>query len=66
MEIKKFTILQEESLKNDPKIEWSASLISNKILDYIAENNVKALITYDEYGVNGDNKNTAIAKSLKY
>lgn len=36
--------------KNDPKIEWSASLISNKILDYIAENNIKAMITYDEYG----------------
>lgn len=66
MEIKKFTISQEESLNNDPKIEWSASLISNKILDYIAENHVKAMIAYDEYGVNGDDKNVAIAKSLKY
>ena len=63
--IKKFLFQQDESLKYDSSNEWSASHISNKIIEYVQANNIKALISFDEYAVDKKINHLSIAKALK-
>jgi hypothetical protein len=65
LETKKCQIFQDELLKFDTQTEWPVSHISNKILDYVGSNNIKALISFDDFGVNGNDKNISIAKAFK-
>lgn len=66
LEISRFHIVSDESLRPDSPKEWPASLISIKILDYIQEHSIKALISFDESGVDYKQSNVSIAKALKY
>lgn len=59
LEIKKFQILSNEVFRK-PSKEWPISFISNKLIEYMKQNNIKALISYDE------KKDIPISKSLKY
>jgi len=64
--ISKFQILQDELLQQKSKNTWSASHISNRIIDYLQENNIKALISFDEFAINLENNQMAISKAIKY
>ena len=66
LRISKFQIIQDELLQHQSKNAWSASHISNRIIDYLQSNNIKALISFDEFAINRENNKIAISKAIKY
>lgn len=65
LELKKFLLLQEDLLLYNEAKTWPISYISNKIIDYIQINNIKAIIAFDEYAINGESGRNAISKAIR-
>lgn len=52
LQLHKYGIINDENLEKS-KNQWPASFLSNKIIEYVQNNGIKALISYDEYFESG-------------
>uniref|UniRef100_A0A3Q2CD22 N-acetylglucosaminylphosphatidylinositol deacetylase n=1 Tax=Cyprinodon variegatus TaxID=28743 RepID=A0A3Q2CD22_CYPVA len=58
------TIIDHKKLPDDPKAEWSVSLVSSTVLNHINEHSINTVLTFDGSGVSGHANHVAIYKAL--
>ncbi|CAK6973756.1 hypothetical protein F2P81_008591 [Scomber scombrus] len=59
------TITDHKNLPDDPKAEWSVSLVSSVIAKHIRALSVNMVLTFDGRGVSGHANHTAIYKAVR-
>ncbi|XP_047462305.1 N-acetylglucosaminyl-phosphatidylinositol de-N-acetylase [Mugil cephalus] len=60
------TIVNHKKLPDDPKAEWSISLVSSEILKHIRAHSFNMVLTFDGRGVSGHANHTAIYKAVRH
>lgn len=60
------TIVNHEKLPDDPRAEWSVSLVSSVIVRHIQAHSVNMVLTFDGRGVSGHANHTAIHKAVSH
>ncbi|XP_041657110.1 N-acetylglucosaminyl-phosphatidylinositol de-N-acetylase [Cheilinus undulatus] len=60
------TIIDHKKLPDDPKAEWSVSLVSSLIVNHIRNHSFNLVLTFDGRGVSGHANHTAIYKAVSY
>ncbi|XP_020505615.1 N-acetylglucosaminyl-phosphatidylinositol de-N-acetylase [Labrus bergylta] len=60
------TIKDHKQLPDDPKAEWSVSLVSSLILDHIRDHSFNMVLTFDGRGVSGHANHRAIHKAVSH
>ncbi|KAK5888038.1 hypothetical protein CesoFtcFv8_016580 [Champsocephalus esox] len=62
----RITIIDHKKLPDDPKAEWSVSLVSSLIVKHMREHSFNMVLTFDGSGVSGHANHTAIHKAVSY
>ncbi|KAM9846538.1 N-acetylglucosaminyl-phosphatidylinositol de-N-acetylase isoform 2-T2 [Aulostomus maculatus] len=62
----RISIISHKELPDDPKAEWSVSLVSSLIVKYIKAHSVNMVLTFDGRGVSGHANHTAIYKAVRH
>ncbi|XP_034538907.1 N-acetylglucosaminyl-phosphatidylinositol de-N-acetylase [Notolabrus celidotus] len=60
------TIINHKKLPDDPKAEWSISLVSSLIVNHIRDNSFNMVLTFDGRGVSGHANHVAIYKAVSH
>ncbi|KAM6907816.1 N-acetylglucosaminyl-phosphatidylinositol de-N-acetylase [Xenentodon cancila] len=60
------TIMDHRKLPDDPKAEWSVSLVSSTILKHVQAHSCNLVLTFDGRGVSGHANHTAIHKAVRH
>ncbi|XP_053187002.1 N-acetylglucosaminyl-phosphatidylinositol de-N-acetylase [Scomber japonicus] len=60
------TVIDHKNLPDDPKAEWSVSLVSSVIAKHIRALSVNMVLTFDGRGVSGHANHTAIYKAVSH
>ncbi|CAD8060953.1 unnamed protein product [Paramecium primaurelia] len=64
LKIKKLTIINDEHLQDSMTATWPIEKIQNVVQNYIEENNIKGIITFDQHGVSGHLNHIACYKAI--
>ncbi|XP_047235298.1 N-acetylglucosaminyl-phosphatidylinositol de-N-acetylase isoform X2 [Girardinichthys multiradiatus] len=59
------TIIDHKKLPDDPKAEWSVSLVSSAVLKHITAHAINMVVTFDGRGVSGHANHVAIYKAVR-
>ncbi|KAM4726034.1 N-acetylglucosaminyl-phosphatidylinositol de-N-acetylase [Anableps anableps] len=59
------TIIDHKKLPDDPKAEWSVSLVSSAVLKHITAHSINMVLTFDGRGVSGHANHVAIYKAVR-
>nr|XP_043898102.1 N-acetylglucosaminyl-phosphatidylinositol de-N-acetylase [Solea senegalensis] len=62
----RITIVDHKKLPDDPKAEWSVSLISSVIVKHVRGHSFNMVLTFDGRGVSGHANHTAIHKAVSH
>ncbi|XP_040036060.1 N-acetylglucosaminyl-phosphatidylinositol de-N-acetylase isoform X2 [Gasterosteus aculeatus] len=62
----RITIVDHKKLPDDPKAEWSVSLVSSVIVHHMRAHSFNMVLTFDESGVSSHANHTAIHKALRH
>ncbi|XP_072231130.1 N-acetylglucosaminyl-phosphatidylinositol de-N-acetylase [Leuresthes tenuis] len=62
----RITIVDHKKLPDDPKAEWSISLVSSTILKYIRAHSFNMVLTFDGSGVSGHANHISIHKAVRH
>ncbi|CAN9501623.1 unnamed protein product [Ophioblennius macclurei] len=62
----RITIIDHKKLPDDPKAEWSISLVSATIVKHIRAHSFNMVLTFDGRGVSGHANHTAIHKAVSH
>ncbi|XP_026184105.1 N-acetylglucosaminyl-phosphatidylinositol de-N-acetylase [Mastacembelus armatus] len=62
----RITIVDHKKLPDDPKAEWSVSLVSSLIEKHIRTHSFNMVLTFDGRGVSGHANHTAIHKAVSH
>ncbi|KAI3373468.1 hypothetical protein L3Q82_022075, partial [Scortum barcoo] len=62
----RITIVDHKELPDDPKTEWSVSLVSSVIVKYIRVHSLNMVLTFDGRGVSGHANHVAIHKAVSH
>jgi N-acetylglucosaminylphosphatidylinositol deacetylase len=57
--------LNNEKLKDSMESIWPKDEIQSIVLKYVKENNIKAIFTFDSYGVSNHPNHKSISAALK-
>ncbi|XP_021176532.2 N-acetylglucosaminyl-phosphatidylinositol de-N-acetylase isoform X2 [Fundulus heteroclitus] len=60
------TIIDHKNLPDDPKAEWSISLVSSAVLKHITAHSINMVLTFDGRGVSGHANHVAIYKAVRH
>ncbi|PWA23227.1 hypothetical protein CCH79_00002161 [Gambusia affinis] len=60
------TIINHEKLPDDPKAEWSVSLVSSAVLRHVTDRCINMVLTFDGRGVSGHANHVAIYKAVRH
>ncbi|XP_061596079.1 N-acetylglucosaminyl-phosphatidylinositol de-N-acetylase [Cololabis saira] len=60
------TILDHRKLPDDPRSEWSVSLVSSTIVKHIRAHSCNLVLTFDGRGVSGHANHTALHKAVRH
>ncbi|XP_037543961.1 N-acetylglucosaminyl-phosphatidylinositol de-N-acetylase [Nematolebias whitei] len=60
------TIINHKNLPDDPTAEWSVSLISSAVVQYISAHSINMVLTFDGRGVSGHANHVAINKAVRH
>uniref|UniRef100_A0A3Q2P2L4 N-acetylglucosaminylphosphatidylinositol deacetylase n=1 Tax=Fundulus heteroclitus TaxID=8078 RepID=A0A3Q2P2L4_FUNHE len=60
------TIIDHKKLPDDPKAEWSISLVSSAVLKHITAHSINMVLTFDGRGVSGHANHVAIYKAVRH
>ncbi|MED6290354.1 hypothetical protein CHARACLAT_012193 [Characodon lateralis] len=60
------TIIDHKKLPDDPKAEWSVSLVSSAVLKNITAHAINMVLTFDGRGVSGHANHVAIYKAVRH
>ncbi|TMS14228.1 N-acetylglucosaminyl-phosphatidylinositol de-N-acetylase [Larimichthys crocea] len=62
----RITIVDHKKLPDDPKAEWSISLVSSLIVNHIRAHSFNMVLTFDGRGVSGHANHIAIHKAVSH
>lgn len=65
LDVYKLEFVNSETIKDGMKEEWNLREVQEYITGYISENNIRAVFTFDGYGVSGHINHRSIYESLK-
>ncbi|CAJ1064382.1 N-acetylglucosaminyl-phosphatidylinositol de-N-acetylase [Xyrichtys novacula] len=60
------TVINHKKLPDDPKAEWSVSLVSSLIVNHIRDHSFNMVLTFDGRGVSGHANHIAIYKAVSH
>ncbi|KAM9384953.1 N-acetylglucosaminyl-phosphatidylinositol de-N-acetylase [Pholidichthys leucotaenia] len=60
------TIINHKKLPDDPKAEWSISLVSSEIMKHVRAHSFNVVLTFDGRGVSGHANHIAIHKAVRH
>uniref|UniRef100_A0A1A8EW10 N-acetylglucosaminylphosphatidylinositol deacetylase n=1 Tax=Nothobranchius korthausae TaxID=1143690 RepID=A0A1A8EW10_9TELE len=60
------TIINHKNLPDDPKAEWSISLVSSIIMKHMTAHSISLVLTFDGRGVSGHANHIAINKAVRH
>ncbi|XP_051258093.1 N-acetylglucosaminyl-phosphatidylinositol de-N-acetylase isoform X2 [Dicentrarchus labrax] len=62
----RITIIDHKKLPDDPKAEWSVSLVSSIIVKHLRVHSFNMVLTFDGRGVSGHGNHTALHKAVSH
>ncbi|XP_026229339.1 N-acetylglucosaminyl-phosphatidylinositol de-N-acetylase-like [Anabas testudineus] len=62
----RITILDHKKLPDDPRAEWSISLVSTVIVKHVRAHSINMVLTFDGRGVSGHANHVAIHKAVSH
>lgn len=58
-------VINNTHLPDSPAIDWPSDLIRQIVIDYVKQNDISRVITFDQYGISGHSNHIAIYETLK-